>query len=266
MRAALIQFCPEFKNPQKSIEKVHSIIDRIESNVDLFIFPEMSLCGYCFDSVEDISPFIDSLALDLAISIAKNRHAFVQIGYPRKTEECYFNSVCLVDREGKVVTIYDKHFLYEQDELWATEGEGFKCMDTALGRVGFGICMDLNPKQFLAPFTDFEFANFQLESGAKLLFLSMAWLYPNKVNPATLEVNTRKENEFRMINYWLNRLFPILQHENESPVYVLICNRTGSENETHFGGVSCCFKIHNGEVGLLGYLNSLEEAALIVDL
>jgi protein N-terminal amidase len=266
MRAALIQFCPEFKNPHKSIEKVYRIIDRIHSSVDVFIFPEMSLSGYCFDSKEEIAPYTDNLAIELAISIAKDRHAFVQIGYPRKEGEQYFNSICLVDREGKVVNVYDKHFLFEQDELWATEGDGFKCMDTELGRVGFGICMDLNPKKFLAPFTAFEFANFQVKNRAKLLFLSMAWLFPNSSNPANLQSDAREKDEDAMSNYWLNRLLPILLDKHETPVYILICNRIGSEKKSHFGGVSSCFKIYNGAIELIGRLNSISEDALVVDL
>lgn len=40
----------------------------------------------------------------------------------------YYNSACLVDRQGKVVTTYQKTFLYEVDEAWAQEGPGFKSM------------------------------------------------------------------------------------------------------------------------------------------
>jgi predicted amidohydrolase len=40
----------------------------------------------------------------------------------------YYNSACLVDRQGNLVTTYQKVFLYKVDEAWAQEGPGFQSM------------------------------------------------------------------------------------------------------------------------------------------
>ena len=51
-------------------------------------------------------------------------------GNPRTdTPDRYYNSCCLVDGSGNVKLVYDKTFLYETDEGWATPGEGFAVVD-----------------------------------------------------------------------------------------------------------------------------------------
>ena len=72
----------------------------------------------------------------------------------------------MVTPESIFVKSYKKHFLYETDLTWADEGPGFEAMDLFLPRhnksvrIGHGICMDINPKEFTAPYEDFEFATF----------------------------------------------------------------------------------------------------------
>ncbi|KAF9192672.1 Carbon-nitrogen hydrolase [Haplosporangium sp. Z 767] len=116
--------------------------------------------------------------------VAMRLNAHVQVGYPERrvineqgrTQEEFFNSVCFVSPEGKVLATYAKHFLYYTDENWAEEGPAFQSIPVkGLGQVGFGICMDVNPYQFKAPFTDFEFSSFHLAQKTDLLLCSMAW-------------------------------------------------------------------------------------------
>ena len=77
-----------------------------------------------------------------------------------------YNSQLVVNPEGEFVKSYKKAFLYETDKPWCGEGPGFDTMMLKLPRsgneikVGHGICMDINPYEFTAPYEDFEFANF----------------------------------------------------------------------------------------------------------
>lgn len=50
---------------------------------------------------------------------------FVIVGYPQKKDQLCYNSLCCVNPEGKLITTYQKTFLYETDENWAIEGPGF---------------------------------------------------------------------------------------------------------------------------------------------
>lgn len=63
------------------------------------------------------------------------------------------------------------------DETWALEGHGFgKEFIPGLGQTAMGICMDINPYRFEAPWHAFEFAFHVLEVRANLVIVSMAWL------------------------------------------------------------------------------------------
>jgi protein N-terminal amidase len=191
------------------------------------------------------------------------------VGYPeieaRPTEEepdqsKYYNSLLVVDESGEVIHNYRKSFLYFTDETWAAEGNvergfhqlNFQMQDSApvqevendvqrasTRRVAtsFGICMDINPYKFEAPYTAWEFANRVLDSQSQLVILSMAWLtLLTKEELAALE----GQPEMDTFNYWLNRFYPLIekkmQHthdldgaEGPKKVVIIFSNRAGEE-------------------------------------
>lgn len=58
------------------------------------------------------------------------------VGYPQREDNKCYNSLCCVDSQGKLVKTYQKCFLFETDEQWATEGPGFVTMEMdGLGKV-----------------------------------------------------------------------------------------------------------------------------------
>ena len=70
----------------------------------------------------------------------------------------------IIDRQGKLVLNYRKHFLYETDYKFCRRGESFKTVSitTKAGqkmKIGIGICMDLTAEDF-KDFTLHEIANF----------------------------------------------------------------------------------------------------------
>ena len=54
---------PEFKNKQKSIERVEALLEDVgKKQIDLIVLPEMALIGYKFISREDIFPHCEEIA------------------------------------------------------------------------------------------------------------------------------------------------------------------------------------------------------------
>ena len=100
--------------------------------------------------------------------------------------------------------------------------------------MGLGICMDLNPYQFKTPFTDFEFANFQLEQGATLIVISMAWLLAPQQDSESDDEDDHIATTpcWSTIKYWVMRLTPLVR-STEGPqggrVVVVVSNRFGTE-------------------------------------
>ncbi|KAJ3268928.1 Carbon-nitrogen hydrolase [Terramyces sp. JEL0728] len=253
MKVVLLQFEPSFCQIEQSIKTANTLISNIKA-VDYLILPEMCFTGYSFTSKDHILPFCESSngpTINWAIDTAKKFDCIVQVGYPRNNTDLY-NSVCIVNKEG-IITQYDKHFLYYTDENWATEGESFKHIEINGKKIGFGICMDLNPYRFQAPFTDYEFANYHLQNECDYIFCSMAWLLHEYNEDSMVE----------MIQYWATRLQPLLKSKKR--VVVAICNRIGTEGETRFGGTSTVLAIEDGKFKLLGNLDPNETNILVVD-
>ncbi|KAF9961407.1 Carbon-nitrogen hydrolase [Modicella reniformis] len=189
MKIACLQHEPILGEVQRNIDHVTNMVASLKpGDVDVLVLPEMAFTGYGFTSKDHIRPYLEVVEEGPSVKWAKAQavrlNAHVQVGYPEKriinedgqVQEVYYNSLCFVSPEGRLLANYSKHFLYYTDENWAEEGPAFKSIAVEeLGQVGFGICMDVNPYQFKAPFTDFEFATFHLSQKSNLVLCSMAW-------------------------------------------------------------------------------------------
>ncbi|KAJ5723759.1 Carbon-nitrogen hydrolase [Penicillium malachiteum] len=157
----------------------------------------------------------------------------------------YYNSLLIVNEHGEVLQNYRKCFLYFTDETWAAEGNvergfhelEFRSRDASevrqkendvhvrpdalsseqeplsyQGKVAtsFGICMDINPYKFEAPFTAFEFASRVLDSRSQLVILSMAWL---TMHDRAALAALKDKPDMETFNYWLQRFMPLLEKE-----------------------------------------------------
>ena len=99
-----------------------------------------------------------------------------------------------------------------------------------------GICMDINPREFEAPWDAYELANACKSHGSSLLLFSSAWTnsHPDD-DPRTVSPVNRNE----ILTYWLNRLVPLVG----SDVHFVCANRVGMENGITFTGCSCVMSL-----------------------
>lgn len=209
---------------------------------------------------------------------AQRLECFVIVGYPQKENDQCYNSLCCVDPQGKVIVTYKKTFLFETDENWAVEGPGFVSIkidglgkvkkkkkrkknrnniDRALFmqiKIGFGICMDINPYQFKSDFYKCEFANYHLEQNTDLIICCMAWL-------------KSESDEKDLMRYWALRLLPLYNNLNDGKhTYFIACNRTGLERGKQFAGTSCALDISNKNVSILEYMNHHSTGVMLVEI
>lgn len=216
---------------------------------------------------------------------ARCLNCVVAVGYAEKdissTEPRAYNSLVFVDKQGEVIAHTRKSFLYYTDETWASEGQGFFAGDLQLGtslkstKVAAGICMDLNPYKFQAPWTSYEFANHALACGAEVVVLSMAWL----TRLSTMELYGEAEQPDReTVSYWLERLRRLKGPNGLSQeVIIVVANRCGEDGEApligpvRYAGSSTVLGISrgdgrlDGEVRIWDMLGRAEEGVLVVD-
>ncbi|EER34349.1 hypothetical protein CTRG_01209 [Candida tropicalis MYA-3404] len=314
IKVALLQLNPRIGQINTNISHVKSLLNKITSPVDLIVLPELAITGYNFTDPSHIKPYLESTknygpSLNLAKEISEKYQCLTFIGYPEIAQEnTIYNSCAVFNGSGKLIYNYRKTFLYETDEKWGSSEnpiKGFPSIELDFNKNGqskkiisnIGICMDLNPYKFEAPFNHFEFSLSSYTQKAKLLICPMNWLHPKSPSLKTelsfskrvelaenLELEQDKP-EWTTVNYWVLRLFPYVNHEhsivpkwfnNEEKVTAICCNRVGVEDDVIYGGSSSIIQfgnngnyqdpstgVDNENVNLLGSLSESKEDILI---
>ncbi|KAI0166905.1 carbon-nitrogen hydrolase [Hypoxylon sp. FL1284] len=276
MRIGCLQFAPQLGDLDNNLNRADKILNKANTDdLDLLVLPELAFTGYNFPSLRDISPFLEPTGAGItsvwARTTALKYNTKVVVGYPEKVDVAhrwptspeYFNSAIIVDQNGDTIGHYRKTHLYYTDETWALEGSGFyKGQIQGLGNVAMGICMDINPYKFEAPWHAMEFAFHVLEMHANLVVLSMAWL-----TREDLEVWSTKSQDACMdtMTYWVTRMEPLIRAEGDEEIIVVFCNRTGVEDDAVYAGTSAVIGIQNGEVTVYGMLGRGQKELLVVD-
>lgn len=253
--------------------------------------------GYNHPSLAAIAPFLEPTAAGpstrWAARTAKRLKCTVAVGYAEAAEEgnyntifdrhitaeagtVAYNSLVFVSSSGDVVAHYRKSFLYYTDETWAQEGQGFWAGVLPIGGKGqqvkaaAGICMDINPYRFEAPWTAYEFANHAREARAKVVVLSMAWLTRLNAEEVSSQAMVPDHDT---VNYWVERLRPLFGPQGaESEAIVICANRTGEEGvsprigEVRYAGSSCVMGMTKGDhIRIWDILGRAQEGVLLVD-
>lgn len=276
MRIACVQFDCKLADFDGNVATVERLLDArgIErGGIDLLVLPEMAFAGYSFRDRAEIEPFAENAASGPTVSwanaAAQRLHCAVACGFVERGDGgSLHNAMAVVGRGGDLIHVHRKHFLYKTDETWATEGPGFACRPIpGIGEAAFAICMDLNPKGFVAPFDAYEFASSAFDPPllraekptsrhclrANLVIACNAW-----IRLAEDQALPEPERSFRLMNYWAARLAPLL----DRPVILALANRIGTERGTTFAGTSCVIDLKRRQI--LGHL-AAEEGILVVD-
>lgn len=119
-----------------------------------------------------------------------------------------------------------------------------------------------SPYKFEEPWGKFEFANHVINTGARLVIISMAWI--TQEDPRLFSRRPNKP-DMNTLTYWISRLEPIIRAELNEEVIVVFANRTGSEDEVTYAGTSAVVGIKSGEVRVYGILGRGEKELLVVD-
>ncbi|RKP32240.1 carbon-nitrogen hydrolase [Metschnikowia bicuspidata] len=277
LRMAGVQYSPGIGQVERNVARIRALVSSLNRPVDLLVLPELAVTGYNFKSAAEIRPYLETqsgCSYQLAKELSERHSCTTVIGYPENDHGTTYNSALVVDQQGRVVYNYRKMHLYYTDEAWGCKenpDRSFASVDLPLGpegkvvRASIGICMDLNPYQFQAPFSAFEFAMSAYFNDSRLLIVPTAWLdsdspdITESLSDAEKSARAKTVDEqlrsgtypdgavtsARLIDYWILRLFPFLAHPNNGlsapshRVTAVIANRTGLEDKTLYGGSSC---------------------------
>lgn len=265
MRVGLLQFSPSVGAFAQNVAKARALLHN-RGPLDLLVLPEMAFSGYLFRSKDHIRPHLEPLkgpSFDAACELARTGPCkMVMLGFPEISEDGNnaYNAGMVV-KDDQILYSFRKKHLYQVDESWATEGSDFGLFETeSLSKTGqttkiaLGICMDLNPLKFQAPFDAYEFGHHCAKADVDVIIVPMAW--------TKSEPTAGHEDDLASLRYWLMRLSPVLDSHRRT--LFIACDRTGREDETSYQGSSCVISIDHGKLTVLGKLG-LEEGLLVVD-
>ncbi|MEZ5162731.1 MAG: carbon-nitrogen hydrolase family protein [Fimbriimonadaceae bacterium] len=214
-----------------------------KQGVDLVMYPEAFLTGYCYDSEEHaleaalpISGSENDLRWDKPVvdfiteSVNKN-DIMVVVGTIAKDERRLRN-IAMLFEPGKPVRAYYKcHLPYMGVDRFVVPGDNIPVFDTRLGKIGMNICFDLrHPEPF----------RIMGMRGADLILLPTNW-------PDAPHTERDALCRARAV---------------ENKVFFASCNRTGDENGFEFRGRSGIYDFEGRELATAG----TEDEVIIADL
>jgi predicted amidohydrolase len=217
VRVACAQLAPTVGDLEDNRRLAREAVrEAVAAGARVVVLPELVTSGYVFESVEEARSCAepaDGPALRGWSEEAAARDAVVVGGFCELGEDgALFNSAAVVDASG-VLAVYRKIHLWDREPLFFESGsEPAPVVETAVGRIGVGVCYDLNFP---------EVARGLALAGADLVAL-----------PANFPGHPRPEGErpievtLAMATAHLNRVF------------VAVCDRCGPERGLDWVGGS----------------------------
>lgn len=201
----------KFGDHDTNLTKITEEISRLAgSGVDIVVFPECCLAGYCIDSLDQrslISVELDSTEILVLQSTVDATGVCAILGIAECTGGLYYNTAILLQPNVRP-NYYRKSHLPELGyDKFVTPGNDLPIYETPFGKIGILICFDVRfPEAFRV----------LALRGADAVFLPTNWPKGAEISAEILCVARAAENK----------------------ICVITCNRTGIERGFSFIGRS----------------------------
>jgi predicted amidohydrolase len=246
MKIALAQIAPRLGDLQYNLKLHQNIAAKAKKeNVDLLIFPELSLTGYTLkDLTQDaaINPQKD-MAFKKLRTLSQGMS--LVFGFVEEAEDgLIYNSSAFLS-QGQTLHIHRKVFLptygmFEEGKFFA-QGKNFRTFSTPFGKAGMMICYD-----------------FLHYSASYLLFAGGSGL--NIITSAAPGRGVADDQSFATSSMWELMGKTISRF---SSAFVFYCNRVGLEDGKVFAGGSF---IYNPAGNLFALASYVDEDYLVADI
>ena len=143
MKIALVQYSPAWEDKESNKKKIISLLQEI-NDVELFIFPEMTLTGFTMKSKE-MSETIQADSFSFFSSIAKEKSANIFAGIIERRKNVTYNTLIHIKPDGDLLKLYRKihPFSYsgENEHYYAGSKPAYTKIKN--WKIGLTICYDL---------------------------------------------------------------------------------------------------------------------------
>jgi len=238
MKVALAQISPYLGNVRKNFKLHIQYIEKAKKkNIDLLIFPELSLTGYTLkDLVEEVALPLENDPLIDKLVTASREVSFVFGLVEEKERGIFFNSAVFLSA-GKILHVHRKVFLptfgmFEEGKFFA-QGKNFHTFSTPYGNTGMMICRD---------FLHYGACYLLFAGGSEIIIV---------ISAAPGRGISKKES------YETSRMWELMGEtiSRFSTAFLIYCNRVGFENGKHFAGGSFIYNPMGQLVAKASYLD-----------
>ena len=219
VKAAAIQMCMSADKNANIAKAERFVREAATKGAKIILLPELfETLYFCKDMDRKYfalaQPLENNSLIQYFAALAKELHVVVLVSYFEKSDKGYFNSLVVVDMNGKVMDNYRKTHIpdgpgYEEKFYFKPGDTGFKVYDTTYGKIGVGICWD----QWFC-----ETARALTLMGAEIIF------YPTAIGSEP-EIGVDSKEHWQRVQ---------MGHAAANTVPVVVANRIGKER-----GESC---------------------------
>jgi len=149
------------------------IREAARNGAGIIVLPEMCTTGLNIRNRAEAACLAESIpgpASDAFAGLARDTGAYLVPGLAESDRSTgrYYNSQIVIAPDGTIIGRYRKMHLFGPDLDWADAGnQGYLAVDTQLGRIGLGICCDINY---------WELMDFLAASRVDMLAFSTNWV------------------------------------------------------------------------------------------
>ena len=212
VKIAVAQIDCKLGDVRANIETIRRVANNSMSKLkpDIVCFPELATTGYSLNSNwRKYAEEIPGKSTDQLSLIATEVGVYFICGIDELDSKSgrIYDSAILFSPNGKIAGIYRKVHLWNREREFFANGQNFPVFETRFGKVGIGICYDIEFP---------EAARSLASAGADILFFPSAQMSPMERHVETYALSRAAENT----------------------TFVALSNRIGKENKTHFFGAS----------------------------
>lgn len=211
MRISLIQMDILYGQPQTNFEKVLELLEQAaQENPDVIVLPEMWNTGYALSDLDRLADK-DGRQTQQLLSKFAREHKVALVGGSVAVKEGshFFNRTYIYNKEGQLLTTYDKAHLFGlmAEDRYLTAGSDRSLFEVAGIKAASVICYDIRFPEWLRTL---------MSDGPQILFVVAEW------------------PQIRVQQWEL--LLRARAVENQS--FVVAVNRVGDDPDNHFSGHS----------------------------
>ncbi len=211
MKIGLLQYSPVWEDKEANKEKITSLLEEENSDVNLLIFPEMTLTGFTMKS-DKFAESLQGESFAYFATLAEKFKCDVIAGIIEHSSGKYFNTLIHIEKSGKLKNHYHKihPFSFSNEDKHFSAGDKAVITTISDWKIGLSICYDLR-------------------------FPELYRLYgKEKVH---LIINCANWPDTR-IEHWRSLL---KARAIENQCFVAGVNRVGDDPEHHYNGLSSLF-------------------------